>query len=167
MQNPIFLKGLRAMSSLWWMERFVSLSETLWVQDTFSRPWRYSWRDHSQHHSSRQCPWKSSISPHAPSSSRKYQVWRWCFIWVIHYWIFASFFLSLLIISRLWEGAFITSTSRLVLPVRRCELLPGVEDIEGKRVFDLPESCSLIERISDLVKKDLKAGGVDASKDCE
>lgn len=57
---------------------------------------------------------------------------------------------------------FITSTSRLILPVKQCELLPGVVvGDDAVRSFTIPEHCPLVERLITLVKDNLKVGSVD------
>lgn len=67
---------------------------------------------------------------------------------------------SLLNISA-WQGAFLTSTSRLVLPIKSCDLLLDVADINGARSFNLPLDSPLVEKIAALVKEDLKRESVD------
>jgi tRNA A37 threonylcarbamoyladenosine synthetase subunit TsaC/SUA5/YrdC len=52
---------------------------------------------------------------------------------------------------------FITSTSRLVLPVNLCTLLPGLAPVDGQTVFPMPQH-PLVARLAQAVKDDLKTG---------
>lgn len=63
-----------------------------------------------------------------------------------------------------WQGVFLTSTSRLVLPVSVCTLLPGVALAEAPdtTTFHVP-SHPLVGEVARLVRGDLKTGSVDVA----
>jgi branched-subunit amino acid aminotransferase/4-amino-4-deoxychorismate lyase len=54
-----------------------------------------------------------------------------------------------------WQGAFITSTTRLVVPVCRMEVLGDVQAGCVDRVFDVPQT-PLTERLLQLVQQHLR-----------